>query len=368
MKKKKILFITPLPPPDYGSALSSQMCLNILQESKNFEVKSIKINYSEKMQDVGKFNINKILGFFRVLGLIKKEITSFKPDLVYLVPATSGLGLIRDSLFVKKIKKLHSGEIILHVRSRITERDKKKHFNTYKKMFEKTKVVVLGESLREDVYPFVKKENLEVFPNAIKNEVSEKEFNHIIQERNKSNSFNLLFLSNMNKEKGWFKVLESCAILKSKNIPFNCFFVGEWATKKDKDLFENFVKKYNLQESIKYLGKKTGKEKNKILRNSNLLVFPTEYKLETFGRVIVEAMMFGIPVIANSIASIPSIIENKKTGFLLKENSPKEIASNIEILQRNKSLRIKMGIEGRKRFLKNYELTGYKTKFLKLFK
>jgi len=368
MKKKKILFITPLPPPDYGSALSSQMCLSILENSKDVEVKSIKINYSENMKDIGKFNLSKLSGFFKVLKAIKKEITSFKPDFVYLVPATSGLGLMRDSLFVKKIKKLHSGKIILHVRSRITEKNKKKHFNIYKKMFEKTRVIVLGESLIEDVASFVKKENLEVLPNAIKNEVSEKEFNQTIKERNKSNSFNLLFLSNMNKEKGWFKVLESCVILKSKSIPFNCFFVGEWATKKDKELFENFVKEHNLQEHITYLGKKIGKEKNKILAQSDILLFPTDYKLETFGRVIVEAMMFGMPVIANSIASIPSIIENKKTGFLLKENSPKEIASNIEILQRNKSLRLKMGVEGRKRFLKNYELTDYKSKFIKLFK
>jgi len=40
---KKILFLSPLPPPHYGSAMSSKMCLEILQKSKDFEIKNIGI-------------------------------------------------------------------------------------------------------------------------------------------------------------------------------------------------------------------------------------------------------------------------------------------------------------------------------------
>ena len=174
----------------------------------------------------------------------------------------------------------------------------------------------------------------------------------------------------MDKTKGWPKLLEACKILKQRGgeVKFKCNFVGSFQNEQDKKKFYNFIDKNNLKKEMNYLGRKTGKEKNKILENSDVLVFPTEYPLETFGRVIVEAMMFSLPVIANGIATIPNIINNNKTGFILKENTGKEIANYLEKLYKNKKLRIKMEKEGRKRFLKDFELNKYRNKFKKILK
>ena len=150
-------------------------------------------------------------------------------------------------------------------------------------------------------------------------------------------NFEIIFISNMDKTKGWPKLLRACKILDKKNMDFRCSFIGAWQCKKDEKDFCNFIDNYNLKNKIKYLGEKIGKEKNKILEDSDVLVFPTEYKLETFGRVILEAMMFGLPVIANGIASIPTIIQNEKTGFVLIKNSPEEIAEKIELLIKSKN-------------------------------
>jgi glycosyltransferase involved in cell wall biosynthesis len=73
--------------------------------------------------------------------------------------------------------------------------------------------------------------------------------------------------------------------------------------------------------------------------------------------------MFGVPVVTNSIATIPSIIDNGKTGFLLKKNSPEEISSLIS----KKTNWEKMGLNGRKKFLKNFEEKKYAKKFLEIF-
>ena len=62
MENEKILFLSPLPPPYYGSAMSSEMCLNILKNSKDFQIENIKLNYSKEMSDVGKINTDKIKG------------------------------------------------------------------------------------------------------------------------------------------------------------------------------------------------------------------------------------------------------------------------------------------------------------------
>lgn len=366
-KMKKILFLSPLPPPYYGSAMSSEMCLEILQKSKKFEVKNIKLNYSKDMSDIGRLNINKIKGIIKVSKKIKLEIKEFNPDIIYFVPATSGLGLIRDAYFVKQIKKTWRKEILFHIRSRITSKDwnNKIYQKLYKTMLSNQKVIVLDELLKKDLHNLTKDSNILILPNAIKNELTEPEFKRIIQKRKRQNSFNLLFLSNMDESKGWKKLLETCKILKELNIDFKCNFVGAMLSKKNEIKFKKFVSQNNLQDNVKYLGVKTGKEKNKILETSDMLIFPTEYKLETFGRVIIEAMMFGLPVIANGIASIPTIIQHGRTGFVLEKNSPEEIVNYI-IKLRDRKLREKMGIIGRKRFLDEYEIENYAKRFEKI--
>ena len=365
--KKKILFLSPLPPPYYGSALSSKMCYDILKDSKKFEVKSIKLNYSETIGDIGKVNLKKIKGIFIVKEEIKKFLKEFKPDIVYFMPATYSFGLLRAWIFVREIKKYYKKPILFHIRARILEK-------TWKNPIEKkflhdiyhgNKAIVLGKNLVSDLKEIISKEKIFILPNAIKNEVSNNELKDIIKERKKNKQFNILFLSNMVESKGWKKVLSACLILKNKGFNFKCDFVGEWLNKKDEKYFYDFVNKNELNERVFSHGKKLDNEKKEFLEKADILIFPTEYPLETFGRVIIEAMMYGIPVIASNRAAIPEIIEHKKTGFVLKQNSPEEIVKYISELQ-DKKLRERMGKEGRRRFLEKYELKNYKKKFIEI--
>ena len=366
---KKVLFLSPLPPPDYGSAMSSKACLDILKGSNDFEVHSIKLNYSKQISDIGRINLQKLLGLMRVKRQIKEEFSKFHPEVVYFVPATSGFGLIRDYLFVKQVKKSFKGNILFHVRSRILEDDwrNKKNNKILRDMFLNSKVIVLGNVLKKDLHGIVEDKDLFVLPNAVENEISDKEFNDILKDRKKIKDPEILFLSNMDETKGWLKVLESCKILKERSTKAHFSFVGEWPSDKESKKFFKFLDDNSLKESVSYLGKKTGPEKDSILKNSGILVFPTEYPLETFGRVIIEAMMFGIPVIANGIATIPDIIDDKKTGFILEKNTPEEIAEKIEILLKDKRLREQMGKAGRNKFLERYTLKDYSGKFLQIF-
>jgi glycosyltransferase involved in cell wall biosynthesis len=234
------------------------------------------------------------------------------------------------------------------------------------KMLKGQKAIALGNELIKDISPPLERKDIALLPNSLKNDVSDKEFEKIILNRRKRKSFSILFLSNMDKTKGWPKLLQACNILKKRRIKFKCSFVGAWQSKKDEIEFDNFISKNNLNNNVFYLGRKTGAEKNKVLTESDILVFPTEYKLETFGLVILEAMMYGLPVIANGIATIPSTIKDDRTGFILKENFPEEIASRIEILAKNRKLRENMGIKGRKRFLQEFELQKYSKRLISI--
>jgi glycosyltransferase involved in cell wall biosynthesis len=57
---------------------------------------------------------------------------------------------------------------------------------------------------------------------------------------------------------------------------------------------------------------------------------------EALGYVVLEAGQAGASVIATSVGGIPEVIENERTGLLIRPKSPKEIANAVKLLYENK--------------------------------
>jgi glycosyltransferase involved in cell wall biosynthesis len=363
--RKKILFISTLTPPYGGSAMSSEMCLQILREDTRFEVKNIKLNYSLDMADMGKVNFKKVYGLFQVRKQIRVLLKQFKPDIVYFVPATTGLGLLRDYFFLKVIKRLKKGKLVLHLRMQFKKEYQDNRMKKFivKDLLDCDKLIVLGPELLENLKKIVLNENIYILPNAIPNVLSDSEFEKIPIQRNLTSNLHLLFLSNMHEAKGWFKVLEACKLLNDSEIKFECHFVGEWTSKTDSKKFYEYIEKNNLLDNIIFHGLLLNEEKNKILEISDILLFPSEN--EAFGRVIIEAMEFGLVVIANATGTIPSIIKHGETGYLLQQNTANEIVGYILKLL-DPSRRYTMGLNGRLRFLERFTIDTYKNRFIEI--
>ncbi|MEW6100988.1 MAG: glycosyltransferase family 4 protein [Candidatus Omnitrophota bacterium] len=69
---------------------------------------------------------------------------------------------------------------------------------------------------------------------------------------------------------------------------------------------------------------------------------------EGLGRVILEAMVMGKPVVATSVGGIPELVKDGKNGFLVPVADCKALAEAIACLLKDKSLRLSMGEAGRK--------------------
>ncbi|KAL0554096.1 hypothetical protein IC582_008007 [Cucumis melo] len=77
---------------------------------------------------------------------------------------------------------------------------------------------------------------------------------------------------------------------------------------------------------------------------------------ETFGRVTIEAMAFGLPVLGTDAGGTKEIVEHNVTGLLHPLGRPgtQVLAQNLEFLLKNPQVREKMGAEGRKKVKKIY--------------
>lgn len=68
--------------------------------------------------------------------------------------------------------------------------------------------------------------------------------------------------------------------------------------------------------NISYIGEANLETKIEYLRNAKGLLFPTQYD-EVFGLVMIEAMACGTPVIAWNKGSVPEVIQDRYTGYIV---------------------------------------------------
>lgn len=90
-------------------------------------------------------------------------------------------------------------------------------------------------------------------------------------------------------------------------------------------------------------------------------------KPEPFGMVILEAMAFGLPVIATNIGGSPEVVEDGSTGFLVPANDARALAGAISDLATCPQKRKQFGRAGRRRVAEHFSLPTYRKKVTAFF-
>jgi glycosyltransferase involved in cell wall biosynthesis len=91
-------------------------------------------------------------------------------------------------------------------------------------------------------------------------------------------------------------------------------------------------------------------------------------KLESFGYAALEAMVLKKPVISTNCGGLPEVVKNNFNGFIVNKKNYKEFAKKIYLLANNHKLRIKMGQNGHKRYLKFFQAKDMSKKYSDLIK
>ncbi|MDY9925954.1 glycosyltransferase [Methanosarcina sp.] len=129
----------------------------------------------------------------------------------------------------------------------------------------------------------------------------------------------LLFLSRLHKDKGTREAIEV-----AKKTGRKLRIAGFIA---DQAYFEKEVKPHIDNEQIIYEGHVDPERKKELLSNAYALLHMINYD-EPFGLGVIEAMASGTPVIAMNRGSMPELISNGETGFLV--NSVDEAAEAVQ--------------------------------------
>jgi glycosyltransferase involved in cell wall biosynthesis len=160
-------------------------------------------------------------------------------------------------------------------------------------------------------------------------------------------------------EKGPLVLLQALTMLQSRSIPFSATFAGPWYRDSCRDQFNTLVAQEGLQQSVRYLGPQFGHAKESLFAEADIFAFPTYYSAESFPLVILEAMSSGLPVLSTPEGAITEIVVDGVTGLLAPQRDPDQLAANLEHLIMNPLERVRMGRNGRQRYLDNYTIARF---------
>ena len=160
--------------------------------------------------------------------------------------------------------------------------------------------------------------------------------------------FRVLFLAHCTRQKGLFDTLDGVALANERLLrtgsPIRIYLTvaGEFFDPRERIEFEQRIARPDLQlaagppvpgqpltqPSVNYTGFVSGEAKRRAFTECDCFCFPTYHYAESFGLVMLEAMAYGLPIIASNWRSIPELMPRGYRS-LIPPRDPEQIARAI---------------------------------------
>lgn len=269
--------------------------------------------------------VKKMLFFANAYRKIKTELKKNKPDAVHIHMSYKG-SFARKCLIhklcakygVKDVIHLHGSEF----QKWYDESSEKLKAKIRTLLRECGAMIVLGEAWNERIKTIEPKTNTVVVNNTV----------HIpadVAHWDKE-CLRVLFLGVLIKRKGVENLLEAIALLKKRGtISKTKFLIA--GTGEEEAFLKKKAKDLGIENSVEFLGWTTGDEKEKLLKECQVLVLPS-YN-EGLPVAVLEAISYGLPVIATRVGDMETAVKDGYNGLLTDPGDVEGLANAIERLK-----------------------------------
>ncbi|MBP5689549.1 MAG: glycosyltransferase family 4 protein [Bacteroidales bacterium] len=346
MAKPKVLFLLHMPPPLHGAGIVGQAIHDSALVNGAFECRWINISTSSSIKDVQKWSPGKFFSFLKIYRRFKRTVKSFSPDWAYLTPSPSRAGCMKNNLMVRFLNR-KDVKVVMHLHNTgySARPDKSLH-----ELFDGTRVILLSERLYPDIGHVVSREQVSICPNGI--DVP------LIPRHDRAGAEpHVLFLSNLLRSKGVEDFLDVASALKSRGLRFKCTMVGAESADYSRKSLEAEIASHSLGDIVSYSGMLVGAEKDRVLSESDILLYPSHD--DAFPLVILEAMAASLPVVATNVGGIADEVTDGVTGFVCKAGDVKSLAEAVGRLVEDSALRLSMGKAGHEKYLSVFTAAAF---------
>lgn len=325
-----------------------------------FNIRRIGISYSKSVKDLGSFSLRKYKVFAVTFCKLVHNLLFRRPRIIYFQPSITGGTYLRDLVFILT-GRLFGKKFILHLHGKgIRAEAEKSGFR--KKMysfgFKNQYLVVLSNEQKKDI-AFLKPAEIFVVNNGSALLAGEEE-----SQRGHNTPFRFLFLSNLLRSKGILDLVEVAKALKDGGYAFRLDIVGNEGDISKQQLMAR-IEEFGLLNQVHYHGPKYGDDKIPYFREADAFVFPTLN--DAFGLVLIEAMQFGLPVIASNEGAIPEIVAQGESGHVYPKGDKAQLKQHMVSLMENPERARQMGKKGRAIYFEKFTIHAFEKNMQRVF-
>ena len=146
-------------------------------------------------------------------------------------------------------------------------------------------------------------------------------------------TFQLLFLGVLIKRKGVADLIQAISLLKKEGRLNNLKFIIAGSGSEEENLKQQ-ASELQVEHWIEFAGWTDGKAKERYLKESQALVLPS-YN-EGLPIAVLEAISYGLPVIATDVGDMAAAVREGENGFLIKPGDVSALADKIKKITEDK--------------------------------
>lgn len=167
-------------------------------------------------------------------------------------------------------------------------------------------------------------------------------------------------LSRLHPVKGIDRLIEACAELKKRSVPFSLLIGGEGRHRAE---LESLTAKLGISDQCFFAGQVS--DQRAFLDGLDIFVAPS--RQEAFGIHVCEAMERALPIVGARVGGIPELVDHGQTGLLFAPERQNELADCLEKLAGAPEFRKSAGEKGRRRVETSFNRQTGIEKHLEIF-
>lgn len=286
--------------------------------------KKTSLNFNNLFLNIGRWSSNLLIAPFLYLFKIAKT----KDTDIYLFNSVIFMRFMLLPFYIKKIKRKKAIAIHHHFLHKELNGVKGKIYKIFEWKFldQMDKIVVPSPYIYDLLLKRYNKEKL-IFLKI--------PFDKSASRESKPIKGNLSFAGTIEQRKGLKYLLESLNILKQRGKNYPLKIMGKIVNEHYYEELKEFINKHGLD--VTFTGFLSKEEKDNIMAETDVFVFPS--LLEGYGMVLVEAQVYGLPIVSFDNSAMPYNVKNDKNGYAISTGDINAFADAIEKIVEDRELR-----------------------------